>query len=87
PQARYFRGPVLAQFDGRNWLPADAASLAASAGSAGLAAHRQPDALRLRGTPLRYELTLEPLRISVVPLLEMSPEPAGSKRIEDGLTL
>ncbi len=81
PQARYFRGPVLAQFDGRNWLPADPSSLA------GLAGHRRPDALRLRGAPLRYELTLEPLRISVVPLLEMSPEPAGSTRTEDGLTL
>ena len=96
PQSRYFRGPVLAQFDGRNWLPAEAAGTPGSSGlsgssgltgTAGFTALRQPDALRLTGTPLRYELTLEPLRISVVPMLEMSPEPAGSTMAHDGLTL
>lgn len=61
PEAAYFRGPVLAAFDGREWKP-----LAPSFPRALL-----PRAeLRVRGSPIRYEVTLEPLRIASVPLLE-----------------
>lgn len=78
PQARYFRGPVLAHFDGRVWRPADL-------GPAGWPSRSED--LQLRGSPLRYELTLEPLRIKVLPLLEMSPEPAGTTRALDSIAL
>ena len=47
----YFRGPVLSTFDGREWLPLRPEFPAAM----------QPAAeLRIRGIPLRYEVTLEP---------------------------
>ncbi|MCV2358954.1 DUF3488 and transglutaminase-like domain-containing protein [Paucibacter sp. TC2R-5] len=75
PSARYFRGPVLGQFDGRSWRQTT------------MAWPGQTDALRVSGTALDYELTLEPLRSSVVPLLEMSGEPAGSERPLEDLTL
>lgn len=63
PDARYFRGPVLSVFDGKTWRAADRPADSW---------RRQPDSLRTDGRPLRYELTLEPLRILVLPLLEMS---------------
>lgn len=47
----YFRGPVLSTFDGREWLPLRAS----------FPARLQPPAnLEVSGTPLRYEVTLEP---------------------------
>lgn len=47
----YFRGPVLSTFDGHEWLPLRPEFPAAM----------QPTAeLRVRGNPLRYEVTLEP---------------------------
>ena len=61
PDAMYFRGPVLSRFDGREWqvLRSNFASAA------------QPQAeVRLRGPALGYEMTLEPLRMPVIPLLE-----------------
>ena len=51
PQSQlYFRGPVLAQFDGREWT---ALPSWARGGTA-------PDNLRTSGEPVRYEVTLEP---------------------------
>jgi transglutaminase-like putative cysteine protease len=73
--ARYFRGPVLGQFDGRSWRPS------------ALSWPGQTDELRLSGKPLDYEVTLEPLRSSVLPLLEMSGEAAGSEWPLEALTL
>ncbi len=62
PEALYFRGPVLSRFDGREWQAPSAGSFAAS---------QQPLAgLRAAGPALPYEMTLEPLRLSVLPLLE-----------------
>ncbi|MEJ6005147.1 DUF3488 and transglutaminase-like domain-containing protein [Paucibacter sp. AS339] len=75
PQARYFRGPVLAQFDGKTWRPSP------------LQWPGRPDPLQTQGEALNYEMTLEPLRLSVLPLLEMSPEPAGSERTLGGLMM
>ncbi|WP_298826142.1 DUF3488 and transglutaminase-like domain-containing protein [uncultured Piscinibacter sp.] len=64
PESLYFRGPVLARFDGTEWrtlVPRFPPRL-------------QPQAeLRVSGAPLRYEMTLEPLRLPTLPLLEASP--------------
>ena len=64
PESLYFRGPVLARFDGTEWrtlVPRFPPPL-------------QPQAeLRVSGAPLRYEMTLEPLRLPTLPLLEASP--------------
>ena len=62
PETLYFRGPVLSRFDGREWLPA------APARSLG-AAPAWPE-VRPRGPALAYEMTLEPLRMTILPLLE-----------------
>ncbi len=88
PSALYFRGPVLSRFDGRVWRPQPAArpGMAAVLAQANVAATRglAPEPL---SPALRYEMTLEPLRLSVLPLLEISPEPAGADWLQDGLHL
>ncbi len=62
PEALYFRGPVLSRFDGREWQAPAAGSFAAS---------QQPLAgLRVTGPAVPYEMTLEPPRLTVLPLLE-----------------
>lgn len=70
PQNLYFRGPVLGGFDGTEWhvlVPRFPQRL-------------QPQAeLRPAGAPLRYEMTVEPLRLPTLPLLETSP---GAPQIE-----
>ncbi len=69
PEQLYFRGPVLSSFDGRDWtrlvpnFPAEV---------------RPRLNLRLQGQPLPYEVTLEPSRLNLLPLLEMTPDVAGS---------
>jgi hypothetical protein len=70
PDQRYFRGPVLTRFDGKTWRAPD---LRLSQGWL-----RGRDEIVTAGPALRYEMTLEPLRIPVLPLLEMSAEPVGS---------
>jgi protein-glutamine gamma-glutamyltransferase len=62
--AMYLRGPVLANFDGRDWKRSE------SSGTRGSRPQAEP---RLSGPALRYEMTLEPLRLTTLPLLEMSP--------------
>ncbi len=49
----YLRGPVLSTFDGREWLPLQ---------SAFPARMQLPANLQVAGTPIRYEVTLEPHR-------------------------
>jgi hypothetical protein len=61
----YFRGPVLSAFDGREWT-----RLAPSVP----VALRPRLNLELRGTPLRYEMTVEASRLPLLPLLEMTPD-------------
>lgn len=64
----YFRGPVLSQFDGQQWkgIPSDI----------WLRAAMDADTeVRVTGRPLRYELTIEPTRGTILPLLEASIEP------------
>jgi transglutaminase-like putative cysteine protease len=77
PSQRYLRGPVLTLFDGKTWRAPTKINEQWRRGR---------DSLRPVGTPLRYEVTLEPLRISVLPLLEMSPGDVGSSFVADGLT-
>lgn len=79
PEQRYFRGPVLTRFDGKTWRAPDPRAVASWL--------RARDDLTLAGTPLRYEITMEPLRIPVLPLLEMSPGGAGTELPLPDLTL
>ena len=71
----YFRGPVLATTDGRQWtrLAPTVAPL-----------QRVRAELQTRGESLRYEMTLEPGRLSVLPLLEATPERLGAAPKLDG---
>jgi transglutaminase-like putative cysteine protease len=61
PEAMYFRGPVLSLFDGIEWTPLPRGFVRSEA-----------PAVHVRGEPVRYEMTLEPQRLAVLPLLEMS---------------
>ena len=63
PEQRYFRGPVLSTFDGDEWR------------ALALSVQARSDALRnLRpvGPAVAYEMTLEPQRLTTLPLLEAS---------------
>ncbi len=63
PETLYFRGPVLTRFDGFEWRAAPAG-----------AARRAPNAdLQVSGPAFDYEVTLEPLRLAALPLLEATP--------------
>ena len=77
PDQLYFRGPVLSTFDGREWvrlIPNFAA------------AQRPRLELQLQGAPLRYEMTIEPSQLMLLPLLEMTPDRADTApRIEGWL--
>lgn len=64
PGALYFRGPVLGRFDGHTWTV-----LGGRFGQA-LAVEAEPRPL---GAPVHYELTLEPLRLTTIPTLELTP--------------
>jgi hypothetical protein len=74
PSEMYFRGPVLSSFNGREWT-----ALAPS-----FPAEMQVTAeLQVAGEPVRYEMTLEPSRLPLLPLLEMTPNRAdAAPRIE-----
>jgi len=70
PQSMYLRGPVLSRFDGTEWRPATPRPGAPAAMSLESVAN-----LRVAGQPLHYEITLEPLRLSTIPLLEATVSP------------
>ena len=77
PDQLYFRGPVLSTFDGRDWtrlvpnFPAE---------------QRARLNLRLQGPALPYEMTLEPSRLNLLPLLEMTPDNVpGAPQLENTL--
>jgi transglutaminase-like putative cysteine protease len=65
PEQLYFRGPVLGTFDGREWTRVVPRFPAAQ---------RPRLDLELIGTPLRYEMTIEPSQLALLPLLEMTPD-------------
>jgi transglutaminase-like putative cysteine protease len=61
PEEMYFRGPVLTRFDGVEWQTTRERSALVG---------RSPAELSVSGPPVRYEVTLEPLRLTSLPLLE-----------------
>lgn len=77
PDSLYFRGPVLSHFDGREWTRLPATTTPAGRG--------RSDVLLL-GAPVPYEVTLEPTRMTMLPLLEHTPDqPEAAPRL-DGLS-
>ncbi len=68
PQTLYFRGPVLGAFDGFEWRRMEP-SVALAEANAG--------ELQLLGAPVAYEMTLEPSRLPVLPLLQATPRQTG----------
>ena len=77
PEALYFRGPVLGRFDGLEW----------TATRASAARDARPGAeLRLAGAPVRYEMTVEPIRLPLLPLLEATPEPPAISAVAADLS-
>ena len=62
--ALYWRGPVLARFDGLEWNRLEPAYSSAP---------RRGAQLRVSGPALGYEMTLEPNRLPLLPLLEATP--------------
>jgi hypothetical protein len=71
----YVRGPVLTQFDGQQWK-ADPVLVP------------RREILEMQGRPLRYEALLEPQRLPILPVLEMSPgQPGESWSPQPGLEL
>ncbi|HLO95719.1 MAG TPA: DUF3488 and transglutaminase-like domain-containing protein, partial [Burkholderiaceae bacterium] len=81
PRQWYFRGPVLSEFDGRSWTATDELL----PGEPLLDTPRRQ--ARTAGPRLRYELTLEPLRIRILPMLEQDPVLAGEVLQLDELRL
>ncbi|MDE2275795.1 MAG: DUF3488 domain-containing transglutaminase family protein, partial [Burkholderiales bacterium] len=79
PDALYFRGPVLSTFDGRAWtrlVPTVPV------------AQRPRLELATQGPGVRYEMTLEPSRLPLLPLLEMTPDrPGAAPRLPGWLAL
>jgi len=63
--AMYLRGPVLGSFDGREWKRVEAGPLRTL---------RSQAEVQVSGPAFRYEMTLEPLRLTTLPLLEMSAD-------------
>jgi transglutaminase-like putative cysteine protease len=74
--ALYWRGPVLARFDGIEWGRLDPAYSGAP---------RRGAQLRVRGPGLGYEMTLEPNRLPLLPLLEATPNSDADAPRTDGL--
>jgi hypothetical protein len=65
PDQQYFRGPVLSTFDGREWsrlVPNYSAAV------------RPRLDLQFSGQALPYEMTVEPNKLPLLPLLEMTPD-------------
>jgi len=74
PESLYFRGPVLSRFDGVEWRrranPAPGMP-------------RSMAVVHTIGAGLRYEMTLEPIRLPLLPLLEVTPNgPDAAPRLE-----
>jgi len=75
----YFRGPVLSRFDGVEWRRRPFGN--------GADATRRAPAVRTIGAPLSYEVTLEPIRLPLLPLLEATPDTAESAPQLEGYSL
>jgi transglutaminase-like putative cysteine protease len=72
--ALYWRGPVLARFDGQEWTRQEPTYATAP---------RRGAQLGVTGPALAYQMTLEPSRLPLLPLLEATPNSdADGPRIE-----
>src|SRR5215510_10216453 len=74
-ESLYFRGPVLSRFDGIEWRRRAPGLLDALQGPVGV---------RTVGNGLRYEMTLEPIRLPLLPLLEVTPNSTDGAPQLDG---
>jgi transglutaminase-like putative cysteine protease len=73
----YFRGPVLSTFDGREWRPL----------RSGFPPRMQAAAeLRVSGSPIQYEVTLEPNSRTWLLLLDAAPTPPKLPGFEVSMT-
>lgn len=72
PSQMYFRGPVLGQFDGREWRmnPPRLGDVFSNADP-----NRRPGNLSVQGEPVNYEVTLEPSKQPWVMVLDATPQP------------
>jgi protein-glutamine gamma-glutamyltransferase len=78
PDRLYWRGPALGRFDGVEWQRVEPASVRAFT--------RGPE-LEVRGPAIRYEMTLEPNRLPLLPLLEATPATPGDRPTLDAASL
>lgn len=65
PESLYFRGPVLSEFDGREWRPLSPGLF--------LPGLLRPDTRPDAASGIDYEITLEPTKVAVLPLPELTP--------------
>jgi transglutaminase-like putative cysteine protease len=79
PSQMYFRGPVLSNFNGREWTRLT--------GSLDRMERLNSPPPRPGGRSVRYEMTLEPSRLPLLPLLELTPQRPGSAPVIEGLEL
>ncbi|MGE0498739.1 MAG: transglutaminaseTgpA domain-containing protein [Ramlibacter sp.] len=70
----YFRGPVLTRFDGREWQPL-ISRLDPSTSARFLPRLLGPPNLRVQGSPVRYEVTMEPSNRPWLMLMDAAPGP------------
>ncbi len=75
PSSMYFRGPVLAGFDGKEWTR-DGTRLRNE--------RRLGAEVQVQGTGISYEVTLEPSRLTVLPMLEATPPRPDTSPQVDG---
>jgi len=78
PESLYFRGPVLTRFDGIEWRRRNGPLSGAPVTTPGV---------RTIGLGLSYQMTLEPIRLPLLPLLEFTPNTVGAAPQIDGYTL
>ncbi|MDH5328687.1 MAG: DUF3488 and transglutaminase-like domain-containing protein [Aquincola sp.] len=64
----YWRGPALSRFDGREWSRLEPSALSVT---------QRSSQLEVSGAPISYEVTLEPSRLPMLPLLEATPAREG----------
>ncbi len=74
PESLYFRGPVLSDFDGREWRQRRFSGWSGSA----------PELL---GQALPYEMTVEPSRLAMLPTLELTPDRGDAAPAIEGFAL
>ena len=74
PDRLYFRGPVLSRFDGREWRASEATVTLAPS-------------VRTAGPSLDYEMTVEPLRVATLPMLEYTPDVLALDGAPEGFVL